>query len=93
MSKLQINPPELIETVDIFLDPNKHPVAFNTKLKELTENGMSESEAFMFLKQVPFQMEVYYSKDQGLFLVESESLDSNDIFNPYDGRIVPNPEN
>jgi hypothetical protein len=40
----------------------------------------------------PFVMEVYYSKDQGLFFVESETIGIIKMYNPYDGSEIHNPE-
>lgn len=77
------------EVLEVRLDPNKHPKAYGTKKAELMENGMSEKEAEDILK-TPFVMELYYSKDNGLFAVESEALEFGLIRNPYDGVLMDN---
>ncbi len=92
MEKLKINPAGTEEIVEIYLDPVKHPVAFNNKVQELIDAGMTKEEAEISVVNIPFEMEVYYSNGQGLFLVESEAIEFNDIHNPYDGNVVPNPE-
>ena len=37
-------------------------------------------------------MELYYSIDQGLFLIESGPLELITVYNPYDGQEMINPE-
>lgn len=75
-----------VELVDIYLDQHRHPLAFKVKLHELMESGMSEQEAKSFLMTNPIQMELYYSKDQGLFMIETDAVESTTIYNPYDGK-------
>lgn len=93
MAKLQINPQGAEEIFELYLDPVKHPVAFDNKVQELMDAGMSRVEAEQFIRTTPFVLEAYYSPKQGLFLVESEAIEFNDIHNPYDGTTVYNPEN
>jgi len=92
MLKLQINPTGLEEVIEIFIDPVKHPIAYKNKFDELIESGMTREEAEELIRTTPFEMEFYYSKNQGLFLVESEPLEYITIYNPYDGEAIPNPE-
>ena len=92
MAKLQINPQGTEEVFELYLDPVKHPVAYGNKVEELMSAGMTREQAEKFVRDIPFTMEVYYSSGQGLFLVESEAIEFNDIHNPYDGRTVYNPE-
>ncbi|OQA46903.1 MAG: hypothetical protein BWY47_01522 [Bacteroidetes bacterium ADurb.Bin302] len=78
-----------METVDVYLSEDKTPVAFARKLKELLEQKAfnSEDEAKNWIRKTPFSMELYYSIDQGLFLVESEAVESDsEIYNPYTGE-------
>lgn len=93
MSNLKISPVGCQEVIEIYLDPVKHPVAYNTKVEELIGSGMTREEAEGFVQTTPFEMELYYSKNQGLFMVESEVIESADIYNPYDGKVVYNPDN
>lgn len=83
---MKINSPELVETIDFYLDPIKHPLAYNAKLKELIECGMTEIEARTHLLKNPINLEIYYSANNGLFMVESEFLDCSLPYNPYDGK-------
>lgn len=87
---IKVNPSDKVELVDIKLDKEKHPIAWNNKKQELIESGMPEDEAEDFLRTTPFQMEVYYAPFNGLFLIESEPLDSITPFNPYTGEEMEN---
>jgi len=75
-----------VETIDVFLNEEKFPKAFKAKLEELVESGMTEESAKHFIEMNPFQMELYYSKDSGLFMVETEAVDGGSIINPYTGK-------
>ena len=75
-----------VELVDIYLDQYKHPKAFGIKVRELIDSGMTEQEARSHLMTNSIQMELYYSKDQGLFMVETDAVESITIYNPYDGK-------
>lgn len=92
MAKLQINPQGTEEVFEIYLDPVKHPVAYGNKLDELVASGMSRDEAHSFILTTPFVLEVYYSEGHGMFLVESEAIEFNDMCNPYTGNVIYNPE-
>lgn len=83
---MKINSPDLVETIDFYLDPIKHPVAYNAKLKELIECGMTETEAMSHLQNNPVLLELYYSSNQGLFMIESEFIEVDEPYNPYDGK-------
>lgn len=77
------------DVVDILLCPNKTPIAYQRKKKELMEqSGMTEPEAEKFLLQ-PITLELFYDMGRGLFAVESEPLDCIEIFNPYTGKEIP----
>jgi hypothetical protein len=92
MAKLQINPTGTEETIEFYLDPVKHPVAYRNKKEELMNSGMPPDEIDRYIMNTPFVMEVYYSKDQGLFFVESETIGIIKMYNPYDGSEIHNPE-
>ena len=82
---MKINDPATIEYIEFYLDPVKHPKAYNAKFKELSESGLTEDEIKVQLDKTSFIMEVYYSGNNGLFMLESEFLDSNEPFDPYTG--------
>lgn len=74
-----------VEVFDFYLDEVKHPRAFKTKVCELVNDGMNEDEARKFVRETPFIMEVCYDLNRGLFMVESEAVESTEIYNPYTG--------
>lgn len=79
------------DIIEVYLCPNKHPVAYHRKRDELMKsNGMSEDEADKFILTTPFVLEIFYAIDQGLFAVESEPLLNIAIYNPYSGEEIPN---
>lgn len=73
------------EVVDIYLDPNKHPKAFGLKKEELVSAGLSEKNAETFIMTTPIQMELFYSKNRGLFAVEGDAVGNTDVYDPYTG--------
>lgn len=80
---------EEIEVVDVYLSKNAHPIAYNAKLEELVkEAGMTQREAELYIETTPFQLELYYSYNQGLFGVEAEAVTDCDITNPYTGEYL-----
>lgn len=88
---LKVNGADEVELLDVYLDEVKHPIAFAAKKQELIDSGMTEEEAVDFIRTTPFQMELYYAPFNGLFLIESEALESIAPFNPYTGEEIPNP--
>lgn len=75
------------ETIDVTLGLHYHPNAYEAKKKELMACGMSSQEAMRALG-VPFELEVFYSPNNGLFAVESEALESAEIVDPYTGNVL-----
>ena len=81
------------ETIDVFLSPSKTPVAYEKKIRELTDSsGMSKAEAEKYLLQ-PIELELFYDYDRGVFAVEAEAVGATPIFNPYTGDEIPEEEN
>lgn len=81
------------EVIDVLLSPNKTPLAYQRKLKELIEiSGMPQDEAKTHLLQ-PIQLELFYDYGLGLFAVESGAVESAGIYNPYTGKEIPKEEN
>lgn len=85
---LTINPTGSEETIEFFLSKEKHPIAFQNKVDELINCGLTELDAEKFIETTPFVMEVYCAPMLGVFLVESEALESTDIYNPYNGEVI-----
>ncbi|WP_195594670.1 hypothetical protein [Bacteroides fragilis] len=81
-----------VEVIDVRLCPNKTPLAYQRKLKELVEiSGMTGDEAKTYLLR-PIQLELLYDYGLGLFAVESEAIESTEIYNPYTGKEIPKEE-
>ena len=82
---IKINEPNHEEVIEVRLSREKTPIAFKEKLEELMEEGAfdTEKEAIEWIEKTPFVMEMYYAKDHGLFLVESEALEGGGIASPY----------
>lgn len=81
--KLKKNEVEQVEIIEIILSPEKFPIAYAAKKRELVKNGMTEVEADKYIRTTPIAMEVYYEEDYGLFLVESEAVECATIYSPY----------
>ena len=86
MSKLKINPADKAEMIDFYLSETRHPIAFKAKLAELMEAGLTEEQARVAIDKYSIEMEVYYSPDKGLFMVETEALSSIPVYDPYTGE-------
>ena len=79
---LRINPAGSEELVEISLDPINTPIAYANKVADLVNSGLDYPSAKRLAKE-PMEMEVYFQKGLGLFLVETEAVESTDIFSPY----------
>jgi hypothetical protein len=95
MEEKELEPLKITEetgdTIEIYLCPNKHPIAYQRKKSELINScGMTEEEAERDILRTPFVLELFYAIDQGLFAIESEPLDSIEVYNPYTGEEIPN---
>lgn len=81
---MKLNAADKAEIIVLKINQAEHPIAYKAKLDELISSGMSEDDARdAIIQGIP--MEVYYSPNQGFFLVESEAIESTEIYNPYDG--------
>lgn len=86
--------PKEPEIIEIRLSPDKTPVAFNNKVKELVEEcGLSEEEAKREVLNMTFVLEVIYEKNCGLFAVESDTLDCSKVWSPYTQKEIECEEN
>lgn len=76
------------ESIEVRLSEDKTPIAFAAKLKELMDQKAfdDEEKAKKWIRETPLEMELYYSIDNGLFMVEAEAVEGGDIVNPYTGE-------
>lgn len=88
VKKLRKHNAEELEIIYVQLSKSKTPIAFARKVKELLDQSNYETveDAERFVLNTTFEMELYYSIDGGLFMVESEAVESEiPMFNPYTG--------
>ena len=73
----------------IKLSKEKFPKAFAAKVEELLEEGVcsTEEEAETLVKDMEFELEIYYEKGTGLFAVESAAVESGTIYSPYTAEL------
>ena len=83
---MKINNSDQYESIEICLDPIKHPIAYAARVEELIECGLSKEVAEKEAMQ-PIDMEIYYEKDLGLMLVDSGAVESGTIYSPYTGEL------
>lgn len=91
---MTINPTGKEETIEVRLSADKHPAAYQNKVKELLQAGLSRKQAERFLLKNPFVLELYYEIGSGLFAVESEALSTTPaaIVSPYSGTPFTDPD-
>lgn len=83
---MKINNSDQYESIEISLDPIKHPIAYAKRVEELIECGFSKKEAEKEAMQ-PTEMELYYEKGLGLMLVDTGAVESGTIYSPYTGEL------
>lgn len=79
------NSAENYESVNVFLTPDKTPIAYQNKVQCLMSSGMTEAESRKLALE-PIELELYYEVGRGLFAVESEAVESCEICSPYSGE-------
>ncbi len=89
MTDKLIIPAQEAETIDVLLSPNRHPIAFERKVRCMMTSGLTRPEAEAYVLVTPLQLEIFYDVGQGLFALESEAIESITVFNPYTGDEVP----
>ena len=85
---IKANRAENYESIEVTLTREKTPIAFQSKLDELMEQGAfdNEADAIKWIESTPIELELYYEKDSGLFAVEADAVDSQaDLVSPYTG--------
>lgn len=78
------------ETIEVLLTRRTFPIAFQNKLNELMEQGAfnNEEDAIKWIESTPFVLEIMYEKDNGLFAVESETIECDTLVSPYSGERI-----
>lgn len=81
---MKANNAENVELLTIRLSKDKTPIAFENKVQELMEEcGYSREDAESTLSNMEFEMEIFYEKGKGLFILESDAVESNCTYSPY----------
>ncbi len=83
---VKLNNEEEYESLPTFkLTKEKFPKAYQAKVEELIEEGecSTEQEAEEIIKDMVFELEIYYEKGTGLFAVESNAVGNTIIYSPY----------
>ena len=92
---VKLNNSDEYESIGTFkLTKEKTPKAFAAKVEELIEEGVcqTEEEAETLIKDMEFELEIYYEKGTGLFAVESEAVESGTIYSPYTAELCEDVE-
>lgn len=79
-----------VETINIRLRKDHYPKLFQKKLDELLESGAFDNEesATRWIEETPITLELFYEKDSGLFAVEMEAVDTDNIVSPYSQKTI-----
>ena len=73
------------------LDKEHTPIAYQNRLEELIECGLTKQEAEEAILTERIHLEIYYSKGSGLFAVDCEAVESGTIYNPYTSELLEKP--
>jgi hypothetical protein len=84
---MKLNNSEQMETMVVTLSKEKTPIAFEQKVLSLIDSGFERHEAERFASD-PIHVEMYYNPNAGLFLVESDAVESGTIYDPYSGELM-----
>ena len=86
---MKLNSYEDYEPIEVILTKEKTPIAYNNKIEELVEEGAYETKEAAEKDYPKFVMEceVYYEKGYGVFVIESDAVETTDIYSPYNGKI------
>lgn len=87
MTPIIISPSDNPETINIRWDD--YPFIKSQKISELKAQGWTQSEIDNFFSPgAEVEMELIYHKDNGLFMVEADSVaDLSELHSPYSGEI------
>lgn len=75
---IKINEANTYEPIEVKLSKGKTPIAYKNKINELLKQKVfdTKEEAEEWLDNTPIEVEMYYEEGHGLFLVESEAIES-----------------
>jgi hypothetical protein len=84
---MKLNNSDQMETMVVILSKEKTPIAFEQRVLSLIDSGVNRDEAEQMASE-PIHVEMYYNPNAGLFLVESDAVESGTIYDPYSGELM-----
>ena len=78
----------MLQLIAFFLDENKHPQAYQAKLQELIDSGMSEIDARKYIAHTPIQLELIYEVNEGFFAIEPDATECEIYNSPYSKKLI-----
>lgn len=87
---IKLNNTDEYESLGVIkLTKERFPKAFTAKVEELLEEEAcsTQEEAESLVRDIEFELEIYYEKGAGLFAVESEAVESGTIYSPYTAEL------
>lgn len=91
-TEVRINHQKEAEVITVRLSKEKTPIAFQKKLEELLSQGAfnTVAEAEEWIESNPFELELYYQKECGLFGLDPEAIACSCCYSPYTGtEMIP----
>lgn len=84
---MKMNNSDNYESITVQLSKEKTPIAWEQRVQSNVNSGATREEAEIMADE-PIEVEMYYSIDAGLFLVEAEAVESGSIYDPYSGEFL-----
>ena len=81
-----------IESIKIKINEEDHPQVFKAKVDELVSSGLGVAMAKTAVRDMEFDVELYYSPGLGMFGVEAEAVECADLVDPYTGDLLEEEE-
>lgn len=88
---MQLNNSDNYESIRVQLSKEKTPIAWEQRVQSLINSGITREQAEAVADST-IEVEIYYNPDAGLFLVESEAVESGTIYDPYSGELLDQAE-
>lgn len=71
------------ESLPLTISANQYPKVAMAKKEELMSQGLSEEDANNVISNLYFDIELFYSKGNGIFAVESGAVECEEVYDPY----------
>ena len=83
---MKFNNSDNYEAVKIYLTKETTPIAWEQRVISNMNSGASREDAEILASE-PIEVEMYYNVDAGLFLIETDAVESGTIYDPYSGDL------